>query len=370
MSDFGRALLAGLGAGLGSVADRIAQEKEDERLRQIEMDRAAREESQWNNRFKMQTDTQMKMADRSDARAEASDNRRFDRESAMQDKRDMSQEARDNRRFQLEQTALDNRMKWQARNSGGGGSRELGFAEYNQLSPEAKADYDRFKGRSQDGERGADWTVQQLANGDIIRANKKDGRAERVMVGGEAAQGKQAIEAMNAENKASGAMQSFDTVLNTLNTIKAHPGLDRSTGWIGKLPTAPGSDSADFEANLDTFKAQTFLPQVEKMKGAGALSDAEGKKLTDSVGALSTNVSPDAFRKNLQTIENDLIRARGFAEKKLGGINAITGGGAGQDRGVAPESAAPAPVQPNKPFPPGVDPNDPLVIEARRRGML
>ncbi|MGS0735577.1 hypothetical protein ACVBEG_03225 [Pseudomonas sp. GG8] len=55
------------------------------------------------------------------------------------------------------------------------------------------------------------------------------------------------------------------------------PGLVKALGKIdGLVPTAPGTDAADFEAKLDTLKAQTFIPQVAALKGMGALSDAEG----------------------------------------------------------------------------------------------
>jgi hypothetical protein len=97
------------------------------------------------------------------------------------------------------------------------------------------------------------------------------------------------------------------------------PGLAKSLGRIdGLLPTLPGSPSADFEARLDTLKAQTFLPQVALLKGAGALSDAEGKKLSDSIGALSTKMSEDAFRKSLGEVRNTLQSAKDRTAKAGG----------------------------------------------------
>lgn len=94
------------------------------------------------------------------------------------------------------------------------------------------------------------------------------------------------------------------------------PGLEKSLGRVnGLLPTLPASPAADFEARLDTLKAQTFLPQVAALKGTGALSDAEGKKLSDSVGALSTKMSPEAFRKSLQEVRSTLDAAKTRAAK-------------------------------------------------------
>ncbi|MBJ2841008.1 acyltransferase, partial [Salmonella enterica subsp. enterica serovar Mbandaka] len=80
----------------------------------------------------------------------------------------------------------------------------------------------------------------------------------------------------------------------------------KAVGIRSAFPTVPGSDAANFEARLDTFKAQTFLPMVQSLKGMGALSDAEGKKLSDAVGALSPKMSEKAFRESIGKIRNQL----------------------------------------------------------------
>ncbi|ENP0951247.1 phage DNA ejection protein, partial [Escherichia coli] len=93
---------------------------------------------------------------------------------------------------------------------------------------------------------------------------------------------------------AQGAVDTFSTALDSLNEIEQSPGLSKAVGIRSAFPTVPGSDAANFEARLDTFKAQTFLPMVQSLKGMGALSDAEGKKLSDAVGALSPKMSEKA----------------------------------------------------------------------------
>ncbi|HFI8164594.1 TPA: phage DNA ejection protein [Escherichia coli] len=105
---------------------------------------------------------------------------------------------------------------------------------------------------------------------------------------------------------AQGAVDTFSTALDSLNEIEQSPGLSKAVGIRSAFPTVPGSDAANFEARLDTFKAQTFLPMVQSLKGMGALSDAEGKKLSDAVGALSTKMSEKAFRDSIGKIRNQL----------------------------------------------------------------
>lgn len=103
---------------------------------------------------------------------------------------------------------------------------------------------------------------------------------------------------------------SFDTMLGTLDRLAKHPGLSRSVGLSGVFPTMPGSESANFQAELDTFQSQAFIPMVAQLKGMGALSDAEGKKLTAAVGALNPKMGESAFRDSVKRITNEMDAAR------------------------------------------------------------
>jgi hypothetical protein len=111
---------------------------------------------------------------------------------------------------------------------------------------------------------------------------------------------------------------TFSTALGTIADLKTSPGLRKAVGFNSAFLTVPGTDAADFEAKLDTFKAQTFLPMVQSMKGMGALSDAEGKKLTDAVGALSPKMSQAEFIKSLDRIEGQLQGKLTAAQKTYG----------------------------------------------------
>lgn len=103
---------------------------------------------------------------------------------------------------------------------------------------------------------------------------------------------------------------SFDTMLGTLGRLKQHPGLKRSVGTTGMFPTMPGSDSANFQAELNTFQSQAFIPMVSQLKGMGALSDAEGKKLTAAVGALDPKMGEQAFRESVDRIITEMEAAK------------------------------------------------------------
>jgi len=114
-----------------------------------------------------------------------------------------------------------------------------------------------------------------------------------------------------AELQKLGVVSSFDSAIDTLDTIAKHPGKKAGVGFGGaQLSMIPGTDAAGFAAQLETFKAQTFLPQVQNLKGMGALSDAEGKKLTAAVGALSQSMKQSEFDAQLTKIKGDLVAAR------------------------------------------------------------
>jgi hypothetical protein len=115
-------------------------------------------------------------------------------------------------------------------------------------------------------------------------------------------------------------------MLGTLDRLSKHPGLERSVGKMGALPTMPGSGSANFQAELNTFQSQAFIPMVAQLKGMGALSDAEGKKLTAAVGALDPKMGEQAFRESLARIIGDMTAARA---RLAGGEKAPPAGSSG-----------------------------------------
>ncbi|MEB6655019.1 DNA transfer protein [Klebsiella aerogenes] len=98
------------------------------------------------------------------------------------------------------------------------------------------------------------------------------------------------------------SINTLTTSMGTLNDILSSPSLKSITGLRGAIPNIPGSAAADVQARLDTFKSQAFLSAIAAMKGMGALSDAEGKKLDAAVGSLQNSQSEEAFRRNGKVI--------------------------------------------------------------------
>jgi len=124
------------------------------------------------------------------------------------------------------------------------------------------------------------------------------------------------------ESQAQGRVAAFDSALDTLDLLSKHKGKKDVVGSLsgGVLSAIPGTDAAGFASQLETFKAQTFIPQVAALKGMGALSDAEGKKLTAAVGALDPKMKLSEFNDAITKIKNELTAARQRASM-LPGMN-------------------------------------------------
>ncbi len=120
------------------------------------------------------------------------------------------------------------------------------------------------------------------------------------------------------------AMDSFDRALNSIETLKKHPGMKAMVGsgfdpqaWGSFNPITgnvlSGTKAAGFKARLGALKAQVFLPMVQSMKGMGALSNAEGEKLTAAIGALDVEMPEDDFLASMDEVKADLTRYRNRA---------------------------------------------------------
>lgn len=172
---------------------------------------------------------------------------------------------------------------------------------------------------SQSGGKASDWQVIQGQDGQFYRFNKLDGRVESAGVTGANAIRTADQQQKRAEAAAGiqGAIASTDQTIQQIDLLLRHPGRESGTGFSAKIPAIPGTDRKGFDAQLATFKAQTFIPMVSQLKGMGALSDAEGKKLTEAIGALDPEMPEAEFAASLNRIKTQLYRAQKLAYDKL-----------------------------------------------------
>lgn len=120
----------------------------------------------------------------------------------------------------------------------------------------------------------------------------------------------QLAETARAETQA--AQQEQKTIAGTLSTINkiiTSPGLSGFSGLDSFRRLIPGTEAANVAAYIEQLQSQNFLTAVDQMKGMGALSENEGKKLSASVAALSPSMTDEAIKAELDSIQTQLASA-------------------------------------------------------------
>jgi len=119
----------------------------------------------------------------------------------------------------------------------------------------------------------------------------------------------------DARNKKEGRLNAVDSAIKEIEGLIQHPGRKLATGASGVLPGIPSTSQQGFISRLDTFQNKMFIPVVEQMKGMGQLSDAEGKRLVESVGALKRTMSEGEFKESMQEVLSELKQKREIAAR-------------------------------------------------------
>ena len=162
------------------------------------------------------------------------------------------------------------------------------------------------------------------------------------------------------------ALDGSRQTIGTINRLLQSPGREGATGTWNLGRFWPGSQEADFAAEVETLKAQTFLPMVQQLRGMGALSNAEGDKLNAAVGALNFNMSEKAFADSLGRIRDQFASAlqkSGVDTKDVANWGLANPSSVGEQPVPAPGGRAQAAASANTP----AAQESPQIAELRRR---
>ncbi len=89
-------------------------------------------------------------------------------------------------------------------------------------------------------------------------------------------------------------------------SLVKHPGFEASVGMpnpfkggfgVGNIP---GTPAYDFGSELEKSQAGAFMNAFQALKGAGAITEAEGKAATAALANVKSSTSEQQFKKNLQ----------------------------------------------------------------------
>lgn len=116
------------------------------------------------------------------------------------------------------------------------------------------------------------------------------------------------------------ATKDITSLVSDLERLRNHPGLPAITGGIeGRLPSV-SKDATAAQALLDKILAKGQFRSLQQLRdnsptggAVGNVSDAEGKALRDSFGALSQTQQDEDFRDQIDSVIADLQ----FADRNL-----------------------------------------------------
>jgi len=114
-----------------------------------------------------------------------------------------------------------------------------------------------------------------------------------------------------------GSIENADKAISQIDALINNKSLPYATGILSMTGKIDGTAMKDIHAQIETIKAGAFMSAITQMKGMGALSDAEGKKVADSIANLDVGQSTEQLIQQLNYIKGVLTRSKIAASKKL-----------------------------------------------------
>lgn len=132
-----------------------------------------------------------------------------------------------------------------------------------------------------------------------------------------------------AKEKKDAALQAQQNVdkskdfIKSLDALEKHPGFSNLFGTNVGIPTwIPGSDGADAKAIYEQIQGKGFLEAIQSMKGMGALSNAEGEKVSAAFLGLKPGMSEAAAKKQISEAKAIIQRGIENSAKIQPGVSA------------------------------------------------
>jgi hypothetical protein len=135
--------------------------------------------------------------------------------------------------------------------------------------------------------------------------------------------------------QAAGAQEARQSLANTaLATVRQLKTMGGQSGAVGAgfqkaIPfldgPLPGTAAGNYTRVFNTLKAQLTLPELQKLRGLGAMSDREFKTLSEGATILDLGLSEDVYVPALEALEKTLMEMAGEVPA-AGGAPPLPGG--------------------------------------------
>jgi hypothetical protein len=136
-------------------------------------------------------------------------------------------------------------------------------------------------------------------------------------------------------------LSTGEQAVQLIESLKSHPGLKSRTGLTAMLPAIPGTQGADFDALSSQLKGKVFLQAYGDLKGAGAITENEGRAATQAIGRLNQTQTSAGYVKALNDLETVIRSGVHRSQSQAGRLqpNAAAARGGSPARAAPPASA-------------------------------
>ena len=131
-------------------------------------------------------------------------------------------------------------------------------------------------------------------------------------------EGKRTQIVADKQNAFDSASADFDSTLDTLYTLKNHKGMKSALGPVDSRFPSFGDEVIDFEKQLEKLQSQQFLTAVAKVGSMAGLTEVEGKKLQNAIGALDIKMQPETFNREVNKVVKKIEEMKALTAKKYG----------------------------------------------------
>jgi hypothetical protein len=122
-------------------------------------------------------------------------------------------------------------------------------------------------------------------------------------------------------------------LLSSIDSLANDPYLDSMVGSVqGRWLPNVTSDAARVQSKMDQIGGQSFLQAFNMLRGAGQITEQEGRKATEAMARLNTAQSEEDYRQALAELRGVVERGIESARRKAGGGAAQSGGVDYRDR--------------------------------------
>lgn len=118
------------------------------------------------------------------------------------------------------------------------------------------------------------------------------------------------------------ALRASEEAVKLIDDILAHPSFDKAIGPIDGIPWVPSvmPGTRDVEAKIGQLQGKTFMQAYDALRGAGAITEQEGKSAIASFNRLAEKRVDEAdYKTALADAKRELLQLREIAVRKSKG---------------------------------------------------